>query len=114
MGRDTDHLVRRGVEAAESIAASLQRLAKEDEITVEFGPPLCPACGSYDPEVTTFERVATGKLSEFVIDAECHNCGNTIYGVVESYSMHQEQETAVEEIKERAGRNVNSRETERT
>ena len=107
-GAEFDRLARRAVEAVERGVVALENLAKEDEITVEFGPPLCPSCGTFDPEVTTFDSQDTGKLSDFVIQAECRNCGSTIFGIVESYSMHQSRETAIQEIHERAERNAGS------
>ena len=91
----------------ERIASALESMAKDSELTVEFGPPICPSCGVFDPKVATFESQSQGKLSEFVIIAECMSCNQRIYGVVESYSMHENRQTALDEIQERAGRNAN-------
>jgi len=85
--------------AAEKIAAALEGFREDNEIQVEFGPPVCPHCGTFNPRVTTHESVSEGELADFIIDADCMECGKRMYGVVESYSMHASMETAVEELK---------------
>ena len=92
----------------ERMALALESMATDAEVTVEFGPPICPHCGKFDPDVATFESQSQGKLSEFVIIAECRHCNQRIYGVVESYSMHENRNSAIQEIQERAGRNADA------
>ena len=95
--------MQREVEALERVATALERFQQENEIQVEFGPPLCPNCGVFNPTVQLRESADVGKLGDYVIDVDCMECGNRIFGVVESYSMHSERSTALDEIKERAG-----------
>jgi hypothetical protein len=99
ISRDMLKLVERGVGA-------LEKLASEPQVEIEAGPPICPECGVFDPEVEIQESASKGKLSEFCINAVCSECGTVIYGVIESYSMHASIESLNEEMAiRRAGAN---------
>jgi len=93
-----EELFNRGVEA-------LEKIASDPVIEYEAGPPICPHCGKYDPEITTpASDGAHGPLSELAISAQCMNCGSTFVVVIESYSMHRTPDTAIVEINERKER----------
>jgi hypothetical protein len=92
-------LFNRGVEA-------LEKIASDPVIEYETGPPICPHCGHYDPEIATPATDGLhGLLSELAISALCMNCERTFVVVIESYSMHRTPDTAIVEIKERKERN---------
>ena len=84
-------LLERGVVA-------LEKLNEEVQVEIDPGPPICPHCGTEDPEVTCMEGESVGPLSEVVIEARCMECENIMYAVVESYSMHRESDTAKDEL----------------
>ena len=79
-------LLERGVVA-------LEKLNEEVNVEIDPGPPICPHCGTEDPEVTCVEGESVGPLSQVVIEARCMECENIMYAVVESYSMHQDAST---------------------
>lgn len=86
----------------ERIAVGVEKMASEPQIEVEFGPPVCPHCGTFNPEVQIEAESGEGKLAEFVIGpGTCLTCGGTMYAVVESFSMHRELQTAADEINSR-------------
>ena len=90
-------------ELLERIAVGIESLAEEPEIEITAGPPLCPHCGKFDPEVLTpVQDGGRGPLSHLAIEATCTECSQTLFVVVESYSMHRKRNEAVEEIKERS------------
>lgn len=98
--REMLRLIERGVIA-------LEKLNEEVQVEIDPGPPICPHCGAEDPEVTCVEGASVGPLSEIVIEARCMECENTLYGLVESYSMHRTMETVKDELfyeRRRAGR----------
>jgi hypothetical protein len=93
-------LIERGVVA-------LEKLNEEVQVEIDPGPPICPHCGSEDPEVQCMEGASTGPLSEIVIEAKCMECDNMLYAVIESYSMHRTSETVKDELfyeRRRAGK----------
>jgi hypothetical protein len=89
-------------ELLERIALALEKLASDPVVEIESGPPLCPHCGAFNPTVRKPEEgEAVGPLGEFIIVADCGECGQTLYGTVESYSMHATKESVREEIEAR-------------
>ena len=84
-------LVEEGVEA-------LKKLGEEVQVEIDPGPPICPHCGTEDPQVSCMESESIGPLSEIVVEARCRECGEIMYAVIESYSMHQTQETVKSEL----------------
>lgn len=97
-----EELLTRGVDA-------LEKLASDPIVEYEAGPPMCPHCGAFDPEVEIPAHDGVGgPLSQFVSPAMCKNCNNVMFFIVESYSMHRDRDTAIAEIKERAGNATDS------
>jgi hypothetical protein len=99
-------LFERGIQAVEKIATALEGFREDNEIQVQFGPPICPHCGVFNPRVRTHESADEGPLADYIIDCDCCECGKRMFGVVESYSMHATRDTAIEELQTegRAGR----------
>lgn len=91
------------LESLERIADALEKLADDAVVEIEGGPPVCPHCGQYDPEIIVKESESKGKLSSYVVEAECDNCGAIMYVVIDSYSMHMGLDTVRNEIEARAG-----------
>lgn len=99
LGREEQELLRRGVEA-------LEKLASDPQVEIEFGEPICPHCGTFDPEMEIVIGVdvgVRGRLSEYVIIGKCatDGCGQTFYGLTESYEMHSGMETLKPRLEER-------------
>lgn len=95
-GRELE-LIERGVVALEKMVGEATPI-----VEWEPGPPLCPACGSFNPLVTLPASVAmTGKLGELYLEFKCEDCNGQIFAVIESYSMHHTLETARAEIENR-------------
>lgn len=83
------------------IADALEKLASDPQVEIEFGEPLCPHCGTVDPEIVTEASEGRGRLSEFIITGVCCSCNQVLYGLCESYSMHHSTETLKAQIEER-------------
>lgn len=84
------------------IAEALEKLASDPEIEIEVGPPLCPHCGAFDPEIVLPEQEsARGLMSQIITEATCGSCSQQLFIVVESYSVHRTGLTATSEIEER-------------
>lgn len=84
------------------IAVALEKLASDPEIEIEAGPPICPHCGKFDPEIQLPEQEsARGLMSEVIIVGTCLECKHPIFIVTESYSVHRTSLTATTEIEER-------------
>jgi hypothetical protein len=97
-GRELE-LIERGVVALEKMVGG------EPTIEWEPGPPICPACGSFNPLVTLPANLSmTGKLGEVYLEFRCEDCKGQIFAVIESYSMHQAIETTRAEIENRKER----------
>jgi hypothetical protein len=92
----------RGEELLERIAVAVEALAIDPEIEINAGPPVCPSCNAFDPNVTLpFQEGGTGPMSQIIVKGTCQVCSNPFYIVIESYSVHKTLETAGTEIKER-------------
>lgn len=88
------------------IAEAVEKLAVDPEVEIEASPPLCPSCGTLNPRMQLPpQEGGSGLMSEVVVTGICGVCNQTLFIVIESYSVHQEFRTAKEEIenKRRAG-----------
>lgn len=93
-------LLQRGV-------AALEHLAQDPIVEIEAGPPICPHCSRFNPEVEVNAEQGRGPLHEFFIHARCLSCQREIYALPLVWSLHTNQDTLTEEIAERSGRNGN-------
>lgn len=92
---------RRAYEILERIAAGIEQLAVDPEVEIKAGPPVCPSCNVFDPTVTLpLQEGGTGRMSELVVQAKCQ-CGEPLFIVIESYSVHKDGASAVVELQER-------------
>jgi hypothetical protein len=93
---------RRVHETMNRIATAIEALAVDPEVEINAGPPVCPSCGTFDPNVSlAYQEGGTGPMSQIIIDGNCTKCKERFYIVIESYSVHKTIETAGEEIKAR-------------
>ena len=93
---------RREHEIFERIATAVEALAVDPEVEINAGPPVCPSCNAFDPNVTlAFQEGGTGPMSQIIIDGTCTHCTKRFFIVIESYSVHKTIETAGDEIKAR-------------
>jgi hypothetical protein len=96
MEKRVEELLVRGVEAMEA-------LAKDPVIEIEAGPPVCPACGLFNPTVSIAEKASSGPLFEFVLLATCNSCGNRIYAVPQVWQMFTHRDEVRAHLEERRG-----------
>ena len=90
-------------ELLERIAVATERMASDPEIEIESGPPICPHCGTMNPDVMVpAQEAGRGPLAEIAIEATCLFCAKTLFVVIDSYSMHSQRDAAIQEMKERA------------
>lgn len=85
------------------IADSLEKLASDPEVEIEFGPPLCPSCGKINPMIELDPQTTelSGPMLEIVLPARCLTCKARLFIGIESFSVHQTIETLTEEIEAR-------------
>lgn len=102
-------LVERVVVALENGAKAQQDLleiAKQEQFTIEQGPPVCPNCGKLNPTVTQlFREDASGPLSDFVMEVETHCCNRTVYCLATAWDVVMHVEIIEELLAMRKGGN---------
>lgn len=102
MADDGRELLERIEGVGDRIATALEKLSEDPQVEIEAGPPICPNCGKFDPEILLpNQEAARGRMSELIVDCACAACGSPIYIITESYSVHRSRTTAVNEIQER-------------
>src|SRR5215471_21411801 len=105
LGRDFMQVSRQVTDLLERGVVALEKLASDPQVEIEAGPPFCPHCGMHDPTIQITQDSGEGPLSEFLIVGTCGTCGEKMYGLVESYSMHRNIESLKHEIAIRKGGN---------
>lgn len=106
-GRVEELLVRladateRNAKASEDIV----RLATEERDVGDsiLAPPVCPHCGTFDPEVRS--EGGHGHMSEFVLVGQCLGCGKILYGIPQGWLCYQTKEQAAKQLSEKGGQN---------
>lgn len=91
------------------VASERTAQAQEDLITLateerevegaQFGPPVCPHCLTFNPEVRS--EGGDGPMSEFALVSKCGNCDETIYAVPQGWLCFKTPEDARNEIEGR-------------
>ncbi len=89
-------------EILERIAVGIERLAEDPVIQVETGPPVCPHCEEMNPTIRVDESEATGKMAEFVIQAQCQHCGKVFYALPIHWASFKEISEVTQAVAERA------------
>jgi hypothetical protein len=98
----------RAEELLERIAVGVEQLAKDPVVEIEAGPPVCPACGFFNPVISVRESEAQGPIFEYVLQAICNNCGTRFYALPMAWHMFVHRGEVEAEIQERRGNgNVN-------
>lgn len=112
-GRELNDLkktINKAVDALERSATANEQLlelaTKEQLVSVEPGPPVCPWCGRVDPEITETGNGGSGTLSGFIVMGETHCCNHTIIAVPIGFDTFQSVEQAQAVISEK-GRMTN-------
>lgn len=103
-----DAMLERLVLATERSAKAqedLITLATEERDTGEsiFGPPICPHCSTFNPDIGSGGVEAEGPMIEFALVAKCHNCQGQFFAVPQGWLCFAEQSEAAEEIERRVG-----------
>jgi hypothetical protein len=87
------------MDSLERIATALEKIASDPEIEIHAGPPICPHCGQFDPDIEVpANPTMRGKLGNYIVAVTCVHCQKVMYGVIESYSMHASLETVALEL----------------
>jgi hypothetical protein len=89
-------------ELAVRAVEAIERLAADPIVEIEAGPPVCPACGRFNPEITVRERNSSGPIFGFILEAVCNSCGVKFYAVPETWHMYLRREELALEMQERA------------
>jgi NMD protein affecting ribosome stability and mRNA decay len=97
----------RVTELLERIAVGVEHLAEDPVVEIEAGPPVCPHCGRFNPEISVREVEAQGPIFEYVLVAHCNNCGQKFYAVPQTWVMFTRREEVEAEMNERRGNNGN-------
>jgi hypothetical protein len=71
----------------EQIPSLLKQLGEEPEILIEGGPPLCPHCGAFNPEIEIENTDGSGPIFEYYMKARCQNCSHTFYAIPQTWHM---------------------------
>jgi hypothetical protein len=100
----SDKLMVRLVEAMERSAKAQEDLivlATEERDSGEsiFGPPLCPHCGMFNPNVRS--EGGDGPMIEYALVARCGNCGEMVYAVPQGWFCFKTRDEAREAIEGR-------------
>jgi hypothetical protein len=87
----------------EQFLAVFERIAVANEKLIELateersvgeapGPPFCPTCGTFNPEIHS--NGGGGPMADFILAAQCGNCGSVIYAVPESWKIFADADEA--------------------
>lgn len=101
-----EELLGRLVDATERNAVANEKivsLATDERDTGEsiLGPPFCPHCGTFNPNVRS--EGGDGEMAEFALVAQCRNCGNILYGVPQGWLVYKTKEEAAQQIAGKGG-----------
>lgn len=95
----TTQQVQQGLTLLERLAVSNEKIVEmaneERQANYQGGPPYCPHCGTFGPNITTQGR--GGSFADYVLVAVCENCNNTFIGQPEGWQVFrtpQEYEAA--------------------
>jgi hypothetical protein len=109
MDRELATVLTKATKALERSAVANEKLleiAEKEQFTVEQGPPVCPHCGVFNPEVTQlFREEASGPLSEFVMQCETHCCNRPVYCIAVGWDVVPHIEIARELLSMKKGGN---------
>lgn len=101
-----DELAERMVAAMERQAAAseeLNALAKEERDIGEsfLSPPICPSCGTFNPNIHTGGRPGEGEFAGFVLVAQCGGCNEMIYALAQGWLCFSDKSEAQQERERR-------------
>jgi undecaprenyl pyrophosphate synthase len=96
-GREERELLNRLTVATEKNAEASSKLielaTEERAVEEEPVPPYCPNCQSIDPDIVQRSGGA-GRLSEFVLVAQCGNCNKTLFALPSNWTVVKTPEEA--------------------
>lgn len=99
---------KRAEELLNRAVVALESLAEEPQLEIPTSPPICPHCGTINPNVRGHETEGEGPMSEIFLELQCTTCENSFYVVPEGW-VNFTEEVELKEFFERAG-NGNSSE----
>lgn len=97
-----DEKLDRVIEALERSAKAQEDLivlATEERDSNIFGPPLCPHCGTLNPDV--HNGGGEGPMAEFALIATCGSCAKTLFAVPQGWLCFTTRDEALKEIEGR-------------
>jgi hypothetical protein len=92
--RTLHNFIERGVVA-------LERMAEDPVVEMEAGPPVCPHCSAFNPEIAVREEEARGPISGYIVNARCLSCGQEFYAVPHTWRMFTQRAEVEEEMEAR-------------
>jgi hypothetical protein len=87
----------------ERAVKALESMAEDPIVEMEIGPPVCPHCSKFNPQVKTDAHEGVGPLFEYAVAFICLECEQPFYGVPVQWSLHQEVTTLRIELEGRKG-----------
>ena len=91
------------LERQAAAAEALLEIAKAEQITMEYGPSMCPGCGKVNPTVTALSQDGEGPLDDWVFMGETHCCNKTLYAVPFGWHTTVNPDEAAFMLNERKG-----------
>jgi len=85
----------------ERLVVAVEKLSEDQVLEIESGPPICPHCDTFAPDVTVEETTGTGPLSEYLVKPTCRSCGNQFYAVPIEWALFTTYQEAEAEVKTR-------------
>jgi hypothetical protein len=86
----------------ERIAKGIEHLGEEPVVEIEAGPPICPHCGKFNPDVKVNADEGVGPLIEFFVIAQCLECQKTIYALPLQWNIYGSQHELESGVAERS------------
>lgn len=83
----------------ERSAAAQERLielaTEEREVGEVVGPPYCPSCGHFNPNVTLDMKAVGGPLGDFALVAKCDHCEAPLFAMPEGWQVFKTGEELI-------------------
>jgi hypothetical protein len=97
----------RAEELLERIAVGVEKLGEEPEFEIPTSPPICPHCGTLDPNVGVENTAGQGKMSGFFLRLTCLVCSKLYFAVPQGW-VNFTSDAELWEFFERAENGTNS------
>jgi uncharacterized protein with PIN domain len=109
-GRDAEMLQRIAAASERQAQASedLLALAREERMSFEPGPAMCPHCNAISPMISEEVEESIYPMNEHVLIAHCHQCGKPFFALADGWSVYVSSDDVKLEVARRRAGNVNA------